>query len=147
MKRKRTLFLVVTLLTALCFSWCMRRAFRPFDPADLNKRDAQGVRMTVLPSDPFLSQEGSVKTMSVMLCYPTTNRNSLRTEAQRVCLACLAEMRRQLPNEHRAVKVIIFGVSSEFLLHNWRTDRVGLAAVDDPTDTWPMPSPTITWGP
>jgi hypothetical protein len=130
MRRNRTPFLVVTLLAAVFCWWCMRRAFRPFDLADLNKRDAQGVEMTVLPSDPFLSQEGSVKTMSVMLCYRTTNRNSLRTEAQRVCLACLAEMRRQLPNEHRAVKVVIFGVSRELLLLDWRTDSVGLVAVE-----------------
>jgi hypothetical protein len=147
MKRYRTLFLVVTLLAAVFCWWCMRRAFRPFDLADLDKRDAQGVEMTVLPDDTFLSQEDSVKTMSVVLCYPTRNRNSLKTEAQRVCLACLAEMRRQLPNEHRAVKVVIFRESRERFLRDRKLDRVGLLAVDDPTDTWPMPNPTITWGP
>jgi hypothetical protein len=162
MKAKTAWTIALAVVTPFLW-WGTYRTFKPFDLSDLSGYDWSMVRFEVGPESPRFSgaieympesaiRSGSdgVKTMTVYLFYETLDRASLHSKARSVCLRCAAEMRRLLPNEHRTVKLAVYGVDSKPLPPEkgaclGRLSSVGDLTIDDPTRKVAIPVPKEEW--
>lgn len=125
--------------------WGTYRAFKPFHLSDLSGYDWSMVQFTVKPGYPDFAESDGVKTMTAILFYPTNDRASLRSKARAVCIQCAAEMRRLLPNDHRAVKLTVYRESEAHVEARHARESAGSLTIDDPTRGSAIPDPKEEW--
>jgi hypothetical protein len=146
--KTRTAWTIALAIVTPILWWGAYRTFKPFRLSDLSGYDWSMVRFTVKPGYPDFAEGGGVKTMTVILFYPTDDRASLRSKARAVCLRCAAEMRRLLPNDHRAVKLTLYRASEAQVEARHPKDPRGSAGdltIDDPTREAGIPDPKEEW--
>jgi hypothetical protein len=150
MKAKTAGTIALAVVTPIIW-WGTYRTFKPFSLSDLSGYDWSMVPFTVEPGFPAFLGRNGVKTMKVTLVYPTDDRARLRNNARAVCLRCAAEMSRLLPNEHRAVKLTVYGPPEGHLAPPKEGQcqgyqvPVGDLTIDDPTRETVIPDSKENW--
>ena len=120
-----------------------------FRVSDLSGYDRSLVPFKVWSEDQTFGESDGAKTMRVTLVYPTEDRARLRRKARAVCRRCAAEMRRLLPNDHRAVTLTVYGddpiAPPKEGECQWSQPPAGALTIDDPTRETAIPNAKENW--
>ena len=148
MKAKTAWTIALAVVTPILW-WGTYRAFKPFQVSDLSGYDRSLVPFKVWSEGQTFGESDGAKTMRVTLVYPTEDRARLRRKARAVCRRCAAEMRRLLPNDHRAVTLTVYGddpiAPPKEGECQWSQPPAGALTIDDPTRETAIPNAKENW--